>query len=128
MQTFIDTDTAQLWSFEDDVMVVPVTRVEGEPDNLVETHYNLFYAPHDQLHPMDVPASLIPLPEGWEPPAPPLPAREEVWALRQAAYRAESDPLKVEADFDAYEYGVDPDYTDWASKVREIKERYPLPE
>lgn len=47
---------------------------------------------------------------------------------RKAAYRAESDPLKVEADYDAIVSGNDPDYSAWMKKVEEIKARYPLPD
>lgn len=43
-------------------------------------------------------------------------------AMRQAAYRAESDPLFMEAKYDD-----DPvKMQNWKSKVMEIKERYPL--
>lgn len=47
-------------------------------------------------------------------------------ASRSAAYRAESDHLKMEADYDAAIAGQDPDYTIWLAKVKEIKERFPL--
>jgi hypothetical protein len=63
-----------------------------------------------------------------EPPPPPPLTREEVQALRLAAYRAESDPLKVEAEYDALLSGEAPDYSAWQASVAEIKERYPLPD
>lgn len=47
---------------------------------------------------------------------------------RLAAYRAESDPLKVEAEYDAMINGTEPDYTLWMAKVEEIKLRFPFPE
>ena len=49
-------------------------------------------------------------------------------ARRLEAYKMESDPLKIEAEYDALESSVEPDYTDWRAKVAEIKERYPLPD
>lgn len=52
---------------------------------------------------------------------------EEVQALRRAAYVAESDPLKNEADYDALINGTEPDYTAWIAAVEAIKARYPLP-
>jgi hypothetical protein len=52
---------------------------------------------------------------------------EEAQQRRSAAYRAESDPLKIEAEFDALEAGAEPDYTNWRAKVKEIKERFPMP-
>lgn len=58
----------------------------------------------------------------------PAPTFEEVTAVRQSAYRMESDPLKNEADYDALEAGTEPDYTAWRAKVKEIKERHPLPD
>lgn len=59
---------------------------------------------------------------------PVAPSLEQVQALRSAAYRAESDPIKIEAEYDAMEAGTEPDYTAWRAKVAEIKERYPLPD
>lgn len=47
---------------------------------------------------------------------------------RLAAYRAESDPLKAEAEYDAMLNGTEPDYTLWMAKVEEIKLRFPFPE
>lgn len=58
---------------------------------------------------------------------PPL-TLEQIYALRQQAYQNESDPIKVEAEYDAMVAGVEPDYTAWIMKVQEIKDRYPLPE
>lgn len=57
---------------------------------------------------------------------PPL-TRDAVLAIRQAAYRMESDPLKIEAEHDAIVAGTAPDYSAWLAKVGEIKSRYPLP-
>lgn len=51
----------------------------------------------------------------------------DVCASRLQAYRVESDPLKLEADYDSLQYGVPPDYSAWMAKVAEIKERFPLP-
>lgn len=51
----------------------------------------------------------------------------QVYASRSAAYRAESDPLKIEADYDAVISGEDPQYGAWLAKVEEIKLRFPLP-
>jgi hypothetical protein len=47
--------------------------------------------------------------------------------MRLAAYRAESDPLKLEAEYDAMVAGVEPDYAAWLEAVAQIKARYPLP-
>ena len=47
---------------------------------------------------------------------------------RRAAYAAESDPLRNEADYDALVNGTAPDYTTWRAAVEAIKARYPLPE
>lgn len=51
----------------------------------------------------------------------------KVQVQRLAAYRLESDPLKIEADYDAQISGAVPDYSAWIAKVHEIKARYPLP-
>lgn len=61
---------------------------------------------------------------------------EEAWqqqydavaSQRLAAYRAESDQLKIEADYDAAIAGKAPDYSVWIAKVKEIKSRYPIPD
>ena len=53
---------------------------------------------------------------------------EQIQALRRAAYVAESDPIKNEADYDALVRGTAPDYTAWMAAVEAIKARYPLPE
>ncbi|WP_221621059.1 hypothetical protein, partial [Cronobacter sakazakii] len=53
--------------------------------------------------------------------------REAVLSQRLAAYRAESDHMKIEADYDAAINGEVPDYSGWVAKVKDIKERYPLP-
>lgn len=47
---------------------------------------------------------------------------------RSQAYLKESDPLKIEAEYDAMKNGTQPDYTKWMEKVAEIKARYPFPE
>jgi len=48
---------------------------------------------------------------------------EDVQALRQTAYRAESDPLFLE-----WQYDQTPESEQlWRDKVAEIKARYPLP-
>lgn len=54
-------------------------------------------------------------------------ALEAVLASRRAAYLAESDPLRFEADYDALSQGREPDYAGWLSSVEAIKSRYPLP-
>jgi len=46
---------------------------------------------------------------------------------REQAYRAESDPLKFSADYDAHISANEPDYTEWVAKVEEIKKRFPMP-
>lgn len=51
----------------------------------------------------------------------------EVIAMRVAAYRAESDPMRFELEFDALSSGEDPDLSAWIEKVKEIKDRYPKP-
>lgn len=61
------------------------------------------------------------------PPPEPRLTLGEVRDLRLEAYLQESDPLKMEADYDAYINGGPPNYSAWAAKVEEIKERYPLP-
>lgn len=53
---------------------------------------------------------------------------EQMQALRLAAYREESDPLKIEAEHDALIAGATPTYSRWLAKVAEIKARYPLPD
>lgn len=57
-----------------------------------------------------------------------LEQREAIRAQRLQAYRAESDPLRLEAEFDAITAGTKPDLAAWVAAVRAIKERYPLPE
>ncbi|WP_340051928.1 hypothetical protein [Pseudomonas proteolytica] len=54
-------------------------------------------------------------------------ALESARASRQSAYLAESDPLRLEADYDALSQGLEPDYTAWLASVAAIKARYPLP-
>jgi hypothetical protein len=52
---------------------------------------------------------------------------EAVLNARRSAYLAESDPLRLEADYDALSQGLEPDYTAWLASVAAIKARYPLP-
>ncbi|MBJ2182847.1 hypothetical protein JC795_32255 [Pseudomonas veronii] len=54
-------------------------------------------------------------------------AMDIVLASRRAAYLVESDPLRLEADYDALSQGLAPDYTAWLASVAAIKARYPLP-
>ena len=54
-------------------------------------------------------------------------ARESVLSSRRAAYLSESDPLRLEADYDALSRGLEPDYTAWLASVAAIKARFPLP-
>lgn len=52
------------------------------------------------------------------------PTADDIRALREAAYRIESDPLFMEARYDD-----DPiKLKAWKDKVAEIKVRYPLPQ
>lgn len=63
------------------------------------------------------------LADGNEPePADPEPMPDHR-AMREAAYRAESDPLFMEWKYD----GTPEAETIWRDKVAEIKARYPLP-
>ena len=66
--------------------------------------------------------------EAPEPPAPEALTAEQITRRRRAAYVAESDPLKTEAEYDAMINDAEPDYTAWLAAVAAIKERYPLPE
>nr|WP_244244470.1 hypothetical protein [Pseudomonas aeruginosa] len=54
-------------------------------------------------------------------------ALAEVQELRRQAYRTESDPLRLEAEYDAIATGTAPDLSAWMAAVRAIKARYPLP-
>lgn len=49
---------------------------------------------------------------------------DAIIASRQAAYKAESDPLFMEAQYD----GTPELHQKWQDKVAEIKARYPLPD
>ena len=51
----------------------------------------------------------------------------EVKALRRQAYRPESAPLRLEAEFAAIAAGSEPDLAAWVAAVQAIKARYPLP-
>lgn len=55
-------------------------------------------------------------------------ALDSVLASRRAAYLSESDPLRLEADYDALSQGKEPDYTAWLASVAAIKARLPLPD
>lgn len=59
--------------------------------------------------------------------AEPQRALDEAIAKRTARYAAESDPLKIEAEYDAQVNNTEPDYTAWMAKVAEIKADIPLP-
>ncbi|KMN16848.1 hypothetical protein [Pseudomonas weihenstephanensis] len=50
-----------------------------------------------------------------------------ILATRRAAYLSESDPLRLEADYDGLRQGNAPDYTAWLGSVVDIKKRFPLP-
>lgn len=52
---------------------------------------------------------------------------DTVLLLRRSAYLSESDPLRLEADYDALSQGQEPDYSAWLASVAAIKARYPLP-
>ncbi len=52
---------------------------------------------------------------------------ESARASRRAAYLSESDPLRLEADYDALSQGQEPDYAAWLASVAAIKARFPLP-
>lgn len=52
---------------------------------------------------------------------------EDPMKMRRLAYRNESDPLKIEAEYDALISGSDPDYGPWKEAVKSIKDRFPLP-
>lgn len=52
---------------------------------------------------------------------------DAIFATRRAAYLSESDPLRLEADYDGLSQGNAPDYTAWLASVADIKKRYPIP-
>lgn len=52
---------------------------------------------------------------------------DAIFATRRAAYLSESDPLRLEADYDGLSQGHAPDYTAWLASVADIKKRFPLP-
>lgn len=54
-------------------------------------------------------------------------ALESALASRRAAYLSQSDPLRLEADYDALSQGLEPDYSAWLASVAAIKARFPLP-
>lgn len=62
----------------------------------------------------------------------PPPTKEELYQSnldsQLSAYKTESDPLKLEAEYDALINNTEPDYSVWIAKVQEIKARYPLSE
>lgn len=55
-------------------------------------------------------------------------ALETALSSRRAAYLSESDPLRLEADYDSLSQGLKPDYSAWLASVAAIKARFPLPE
>lgn len=73
-------------------------------------------------------------PQGWPilqdhpTPAPVPMTKEQVERARRAAYRDESDQLKMEADYESQRNGGEPNYTFWLAKVEEIKARFPMPD
>lgn len=52
------------------------------------------------------------------------PTADDIRALREAAYRIESDPLFMEARYDDDPVKLQA----WKNKVAEIKARYPIPQ
>ncbi|UGV19851.1 hypothetical protein PP756_gp55 [Pseudomonas phage VB_PaeP_VL1] len=48
--------------------------------------------------------------------------------LRAKAYQEESEPIRIELEALAMENGETADLSPWLEKVKEIQERYPLPE
>jgi len=52
---------------------------------------------------------------------------DAVLSNRRTAYLSESDPLRLEADYDALSQGLEPDYSAWLASVAAIKARFPLP-
>jgi len=52
---------------------------------------------------------------------------DAVLSNRRPAYLSESDPLRLEADYDALSQGLEPDYSAWLASVAAIKARFPLP-
>lgn len=55
-------------------------------------------------------------------------AYENALTERRAAYVTESDPLRLEAEYDALSTGSAPDYSRWIAAVAAIKARIPLPQ
>ncbi|AKF14004.1 hypothetical protein AVU25_gp34 [Pseudomonas phage DL64] len=55
-------------------------------------------------------------------------ALKEVKNLRAIAYQSESEPIRIELEALAMENGETADLSPWLEKVKEIQERYPLPE
>lgn len=100
MKYFKDIETGLVYAYEADG-----SQDEFIPDNLV------------RMTDAEIQAHLAP---------PPL-TTEQVHEHRRAAYAAESDPLKIEAEHDAIKAGTAPDYTAWLAAVAAIKARYPLP-
>lgn len=52
---------------------------------------------------------------------------DSILKARKSAYASESDPIRLEADYDAMSQGFTPDYTKWFASVSAIKARFPLP-
>ena len=45
----------------------------------------------------------------------------DIATKRAERYKLESDPLKIEAEYDAQIAGIKPDYTEWINAVQKIK-------
>ncbi len=117
-KTFGEADTGS-WIYLEDNRSVDLYTLDGNTYTLDTDHEGQSY---NGLGP--IPDWLTKTKPEIEPKEPTI---EEIHALRQAAYTYESDPLKLEAEYDALINNTEPDYTAWIAKVQEIKERYPLP-
>ena len=53
---------------------------------------------------------------------------EIILVQRKSRYFSESDPLKIEAEYNSIIKDTDPDYTDWIAAVSQIKTDLPKPE
>lgn len=101
--------------------------VEGIHDGVPEDAVEITATRHAELLSAQAAGmEIIPGPDGAPQAAHPaawVPTVAEVHALRQAAYRRESDPLYMEAVYDGGADKLDA----WRAKVAEIKTRFPLP-
>ena len=102
MKYFLDFDTGEVFAYSAD----------GSQD--------------DYIKPGLVPMTKAEIEAYLNPPPTPL-TLSQIQELRRAAYAAESDPIKNEADYDALIAGTAADYTAWMAAVEAIKARYPLP-